>query len=932
MPQALAPDGSAVDVAPENLVASWKAGDVELVPGASYSVKLADGRIGSVPAEHMADALDKGATPVGDDAVQAYKDKATYGGATGIAEALAGGALEQGTLGIGQHLLPEAWRRSLEASQEAHPYAAGAGQIAGAIGLGAVLPGGGLAGLAEKGGAAALEGVGESTLGRIAARAAIQGAKGAAEGAQFGTAQSIAEAANPDADTSASHILANIGGNALWGAGLGAGFSLLGEGVSAARGRPSAPAEGAAATEGAAQAEGAAAPAPGAPVDPTMASIGDAKSAEAVAGRVLGEPAAEGLGNKVKGWYDKISSVASGKDKDEFQAFTGGLLDPTSGAYQARQAALEADELHAQASRAIRAHVDDILSASEKVTEEARGTLKRNYVKAAVADVDPAMAAQASRSLADETLSRLQSMADNTEDFGGERDLGKAIKITKKFSAALDKAIADGDVGAQFSTIDDIKRAVGTYTKGTANLVSRGAPTDALAGLQNKARFAGLSDLYEHLRTGLEDGSVWKKAAEDQQAINAAWTGQIDASSRFHRAMVTQGPTSEVNPWMKSRIADPAKIDSYVKNLSNPLNDLVHQDVTKYVQSTSNLADIIGKTYELPGPKAAEVARLKAAAGAFQDTLDTQTKNVTLANQYKKLTQKAEGHGWGLAAAALGSLAGAPGVAVGAALGKIGRIFSDPAAAIGQAARIEQMARDGNSRIGRALRNFTRGGGPAPGVPTLAEYPRRVAEVTRAATSADTAARMASMVAHISTHSPKVADAMVQTSLAGLRLLQSKTPAQPPSDPMVTNAKPLKPSPQDRETFLRYYHAVRDPLSVLENARRGRLSTEGVEVLQTVYPKLYSQVQSSALDAAAAGKFNDMTQQQRVGMALLLDLPTPELAPDYIRARQQSFADVASGTTPQGPNAPPTSKRTAKIDLDTQTLASDRVEGGMQGE
>jgi hypothetical protein len=115
------------------------------------------------------------------------------------------------------------------------------------------------------------------------------------------------------------------------------------------------------------------------------------------------------------------------------------------------------------------------------------------------------------------------------------------------------------------------------------------------------------------------------------------------------------------------------------------------------------------------------------------------------------------------------------------------------------------------------------------------------------------------------------------------------------------------PSFDEMERYLRYERAVSDPLSVLEDARKGRLKREGVEALREVYPTIYQGLRSQVA-AAVAEKGSKLSYQQELQLGLLFpDLPThPSLEPRAIAAYQAIQRQVPSPFTPVGgaPAAP----------------------------
>jgi hypothetical protein len=865
-------------------------------------VRLADGTYGTVPAESMSHALAGGAEVVSPDAASAAAFEGRYGGAAGAVGAGVSGFAGQATLGLSDQairlLSPET--SDLEQRvQQAHPWATMAGQGLGAAALTAAT---GLGGALEGGGS-------------IAARAGISALRGAVEGAQFGVAQSISDDAFSDHHLTAQQVLANIGSNALWGGGLGGAFGAAHGALGDLR---SALATGAEDTAEAAEHE-----APGA-IDKVLErrAPGNDNAMAAVAGRTLDAAPADGLGAKLRDWYARIASAASGASRESLDAFVG-----ENGAAN-RAALLEAGTARDSASRAIREHVDAILSASRDIQEEGQRGLKRGYIRAAIEGVDADAAAKSARDAVDYVRSSLDDMLSNPDDFGGTAPLARARKLAERASSALDAATERGDAAEMFGVVDDLKKAVGKYTKGASRL-SPGAATDELIALQNKARAARLQEVYENVRRGLEDEDTWGKAATDQRAINAAWTTQIDASNRFHNALTTEVGRDPANPWNTVRGVDPAKADAYVRGLLDPSKDLTHKAVTDYVASTRQLADVMSEAYDLPAAKVAQVERLRAAADGFQKTLDDTSKSLALVNQFEEIRERTSGHGNGFGAIAGLMSHGIAGGLAGMALGNLKSIFTRPADAILQLAQVERMVRQSDSRIATAIRGFARGSARAASGSELEAYGRRAAQVRALVAEPNRLAeRVGSNTGTLRARAPKLADAMMGSSLAGLALLRDKLPADPWVDPLDPKAPAPRPSATQRAKWLRYYDAVRDPIGVVEDLRGGRLSPEGVEVLKNVYPALYERTRTLAAQEMANGRMRDMTRQRRIGLGLMLDLPLPELSPAYIAARQAAY-----GPPPQ-PDAPPDAvgRRTAKIDLGAAakpSLAADRVEHGI---
>ena len=920
--------GQVVQLPDDQVHDAWKAGKASLIADADYQLRFPNGAYGFVKGSEAGAHVQSGAAFVAPaEAQSALAERAAFerhnrleGESLGpIGAGLAGG-ISQATFGLsdlaGSALLGDHFKEIRQYQEEEHPYASAIGEGLGAAALTAAT---GVGGLAERAGAGLVGDAASTLVGRVAQRAAIASARGLVEGAQYGIAKAASDDAFADHRLTAEQILASVGTNALLGGtlagglgGLGGIFSELRGGGSRALAQTMSPAvEASGAAE--ALAEGAVSAAH-APTDRDLA---------AVAARAMGqgEPA-EGLGAKVREWYARGAGAVSGKDPELIRNVLENRAD-----------LLDADATRDAASRAIRGHVDNILKSNRDLGEIWERGVKRSYIAKAVEGVEPEVAAKAANDVVDRTFIELYRMGEDPDAFGGAAALKNAMKVAKGVQNKLAEAVEAGDVGEMYGLVDDLKKGIGKYAKGAANQFSS---TDELASMQIKARAAKYLELYNGLRSSLEDETTWGEMGAKQKAINAAYTQQLDAASRFNRALTTEIGRDEANPFRAAKGVDPAKADSYVRNLTNPSQDLTHKAVLDYVDGSRRLAEAMSEAFDLPAQKVAQVDAIRDAATAFRSTLDDTTQRLQTVNQFQQLKEQTAGHASGLGFLVGHMAHGAPGGIAGLALGKVASVFTRPADTIHQLAVIEKMVRTSDNRIARAIRSFGRGEARRAAAPALDTFPRRAAKVERmAADMAGVSTRVGASVANLRRTAPRMADALTASALAGVTFLQSKLPPARPGDPLAPAAKPPLPTPAQRASFLRYDEAVRDPLRVVENLRDGRLSLEGVETLKTVYPSLYQRVREHAFDAMQAGHLSDLTSQQRLGMSILLELPTPELSPEYVMQRQAAYAQAFGGLGPAGIGADepqqPKPHRSKPVDLSKQAalLPADRLEAGV---
>lgn len=921
--------GQVVSVPDNQVHDAWKSGKASLIADANYQLRFPNGAYGFVKGSDAAPHIQDGAAFVApEEAQSAIADQAALerqvrlegksGGAIGAG--LAGGA-SQLTFGLsdiaGSALLGDEFKEVRQYQQQEHPYASAIGEGLGAAALTGLT---GVGGLAE-GGAARLIGEGASTVvGRIAQRAAVAGTRGLVEGAQYDIAKAASDDAFADHRLTAEQVLSSVGTNALLGGALSSGLGGLGgifselRGGGAGRSLEHALTPGVEAPEAAEGITGGQVSASHAPTDRDLG---------AVAARAMGQgEAGEGLGAKVREWYAKGAGAVSGKDPELIRNVLENRAD-----------LVEAEETRDAASRAIRGHVDSIIKSNRDLSEIWERGVKRSYIAGAVEGVAPEVAAKSANDAVDRTYLELYRMAEDPDTFGGASALKNALKVTKNVQNKLAEAVEAGDVGEMYGLVDDLKKGIGKYSKGAANQFSS---TDELASMQIKARAAKYLDLYNGLRDSLEDEQTWGEMGAKQKSINAAFSQQLDAASRFNRALTTVVGRDEANPFRAAVGVDPAKADSYIRNLTNPNQDLTHKAVLDYVDGSKRLAESMRDAFDLPPQKVAQVEAIGDAADAFRSTLDDTTRRLQTVNQFQQLKEQTGGHAVGLGLLMGHAAHGLPGGLAGLAAGKVASLFTRPADTIHQLAVIEKMVRTSDNRIARAIRAFGRGEARSAGAPALETFPRRAARIERMSSDmASTSTRVGASVANLRRTAPRMADALTASALAGVTFLKSKLPPARPGDPLDPMAKPPLPTPAQRASFLRYDEAVRNPLGVVENLRDGRLSLEGVETLKTVYPSLYDRVRQHAFDAMQDGHLSDLSSQQRLGMSIMLDLPTPELAPDYVMQRQAAYAQAFGGLGPAGIGADepqqPKTRRSKPVDLTKQVarLPVDRLEAGV---
>ena len=159
------------------------------------------------------------------------------------------------------------------------------------------------------------------------------------------------------------------------------------------------------------------------------------------------------------------------------------------------------------------------------------------------------------------------------------------------------------------------------------------------------------------------------------------------------------------------------------------------------------------------------------------------------------------------------------------------------------------------------------------------------------------------MGTRIPTAAPRAAMAMTATAIKGAQFLSAKAPVGlVDPDALLPHLQPQDPDPVELARFARYVQVVDDPYSVLDELGDGTLTSQHVEALKEVYPKIYSEVQGRVWSGLMEAK-ELPPYESRLLLGTLLDLPTDKsLRPQSIAAAQAVYASRTerAGKPPPG--------------------------------
>lgn len=103
---------------------------------------------------------------------------------------------------------------------------------------------------------------------------------------------------------------------------------------------------------------------------------------------------------------------------------------------------------------------------------------------------------------------------------------------------------------------------------------------------------------------------------------------------------------------------------------------------------------------------------------------------------------------------------------------------------------------------------------------------------------------------------------------------QMPKPDQPASP--FAPKRPYMPSDQQVNTFLQKLSVANNPLVVLDHLKNGTLSTNHMDALKAVYPKLQQTIQQRVMKHVLDGKAKPLPYQNRLRLSMLMDSPVDE--------------------------------------------------------
>jgi hypothetical protein len=699
----------------------------------------------------------------------------------------------------------------IKASQEANPFATGAGQVAGAVGSAVLLPGGGLVGQASKLAAGVVEraaGAGlanlaaKGTAGAIASAGARLGAAGAIEGVAQGVGQTISQQALQSTPMGpVESLVANVGTGLLFG---GVAGGALGAG-----GKALAPVVGGV----------------GKGFTTVMGKLKGATAEENAASRAIFEPGSEALkviknpGKFEDQVADMTSKLMTDIEKSGIDASTklNSLISDTA-----------SDPIKGAAAKQV--VNDHILSMADT------GNLSPT-IKGVLGDVERKITpiASAEKEALQTKLSSLQSQMES-----GNLSAAQKLSFEDQINSINRRLELDAPENA-LQNLREVRRDVSQAKRDLNKKYTMTGDRDARVALEQ------LDSLDNVLKKTVWDEGVFGPQAGLLADLDEAIATRYSAFNNLKDAGIVKkegaGFTLKRNgvkallrdeknaDLIENLLAAEHKVQQVGAQLGGEAVEQTMSDLPKMIQARQTVRQLFdtemttGKAlgpgalgYMFGGPAGALLVHALENPGQMTKFLANRYSNALTVGGLVDKAAKADG-GWGV-------------------LQGIASSMNQRAASEAQSQQMQMDAQASiqktSEAIDRAAQGLMYSDPKAAFKPSQPSTAMSVGEFQKTVASLNTPQGFDDLNLPAETK----ASLMVSRDLAK-NFLESKLPP-PRKDDLGQEQPPTQPQ---LAKWSRYYNAVNDPMAVFKDMEKGYVSPEGLEALKTVYPALYAAMQ-----------------------------------------------------------------------------------------
>ncbi len=935
------------DVPQDQVQQSLTAGTHNLAKGAPVNVINPDGQLVSLPAEQVPEALQSNFKIPTQKDISHYEDVQKYETTPEQLKTFGEGVASGATFGTSRaaenYLLKN--QQEQKARQEINPGISTAGELTGAVGSAVLAPELSPAGALAKAGTGISESAAKmlanpetsSTVAKILSSAGSKALGSAVEGSVYGLGNQISETALGDADMNAENILHNVGYGALFGGALG---SVLGAGESAYKSAFSKEARQMAAKDvimenAIAASENPTLHVPGSLEDiakrvetgknlgfseelPQKAALLDAEQILAGESQFPAhELQTKSLESPFVRDYYKTFLEGGTKEAQDMQAYE---------AFQKKEGTKLVNKFIQEISPETKL-TDDAVDGGNKLIkafsdqyEEEKSALKplfKEFDSKAVTSVgDPELILKK----IDEAVPEASNFIHKSPEGYSIVKYDSGMPISKETHGVLKDLV--GQLNKENLTIGEL-RNVREAMRDKVNFLTSPRTANEISSLR-KSLLDVIQTEIEKVSPDAAVRDTFRRYAineENRKIMEKIFGGSISDKASFAKEIKPEDVLSKL---FSNTVSIQAAKSILGENFKPAAANYLSQNVAKFTDAAKNgfssnkLASLLkAKAPELEealSQNPEQLAKLRAITDKLRILPDSPSVNPS-GTAKTSLLQKIQGLGGYLTPHGLANIPGHVIQAVGKHIEGTRQIntINDILAGkgtqdqllnkqtqYGAFAKIERMSQDTARKVGSGAKAIFNAESPIKGTIiqklTPEEEQKKFEKLSSKIKDMSSNFQVGvdsleSATKDLHGIAPGISASLNTAAARATQFLAQKLPAQEPSSPFT---EPYKPSKAELSKFNRYYAAVEKPISLLSQIKEGTLTKEGMEAVQTVYPKLYSQMQNAVMDQVTTKMAKDPNSVP-YSTKLMLSMftgndMTNSLKPSNISSAQQVFA------------------------------------------
>jgi hypothetical protein len=472
------------------------------------------------------------------------------------------------------------------------------------------------------------------------------------------------------------------------------------------------------------------------------------------------------------------------------------------------------EDVQQGATRAIRDDYDEILKMRAEVDGSANiGAKRADAIEYKGTPEELARAREGVNRMLDETEVAIKTTTE-LDGFKAALDHGGGLTAFKRVESAVNEArqiinqkLDEGELGYAFMIADDLKRITGR-SQNTPNSIAK----------------QKLRDLYDRiLKPGGESEATWGQLAVNQKKVNPAWTESIrrdqdDLLRPFSRVSGEPPP----GRWDNLRQSNSDTIGSFLNGLGKAETEATEEAFRRHLRA----AVLDAQTRAQVWGSASDIKRAAKMTAAVE-RIENRMNAVAFAAKDKKAWEKVMKYAPGSAGGVLQGVA------------KLGQLTLSPIQRMADAAVKQQVAVESAAK---GVSEVLLGAGSPRALKAAIATNRVQGAVSQARALQDPqsaeSGRLRQAALELAHDDPAFAQVMEakQRQQAGF-IAQKAGPAMDDGDPFAKGPAPM--DPVSAAQLARYVDATDDPGGALTRVSQGLGTAEDLEVLQTLYPRMY---------------------------------------------------------------------------------------------